>query len=177
MVIISNYSLEFKSDSGFFKVKSKEDIPCPNCDNGLKVYGSRKRGLIKQDGTKQVLVIRRLQCKKCETIHHELPDIIVPYKRFESVAIESALVADDSCNAQFPGEERSYQRLKLWFYLIRKYFEGCIYSLKERLSFTCYIKLPLYPLERQLDGWLKGLVRHLVNSHLWLQTRSVSTLT
>jgi len=174
MVIISKYSLEFKSESGFFKVKSKESIPCPLCDNDLEVYGSRKRVLLKQDGSKQVLIIRRLQCKHCKVIHHELPDIIVPYKRFESGAIESVLVDEGFESTAFPGEERTYRRLKLWFFLLHAYYEGCLKALKERSSIVSEVVLPLYPLKRQTDGWLKHLVRHLTNFGLWLQTRSVS---
>jgi len=176
MVIISNYSLEFKRDSGYFKVKSKEDVPCPICDNELKVYGSRKRTLFKQDGSKQVLIIRRLQCKQCEVLHHELPDVIVPYKRFESDAIESVLIADNSDSTAFPGEERTFQRLKRWFYSLHEYFEGSIRAIEERIALAHRIELPLYPLKRQTTGWLKSLVRHLVNSHLWLQTRSASNI-
>ncbi|WP_307545897.1 DUF6431 domain-containing protein [Paenibacillus sp. V4I5] len=32
----------------------------------------------------KLLVIRRLHCSQCLKIHHELPDCIVPYKRYES---------------------------------------------------------------------------------------------
>ncbi len=44
------------------------------------VIGTRKRGIVNSETAKNTLVIRRLQCKTCGGIHHELPDIVIPYK-------------------------------------------------------------------------------------------------
>ena len=176
MISIKDYSLEYKSDSGVFKVHSFEIVPCPCCGGLLVVCGSRKRKLTKADGSKQVLGIRRLECELCGKIHHELPDIIVPYKRYEAAAVESALSSDDSDTAgEFPGEENTLRRLQLWFCLLQTYFNEVLVSLTRQLCLENDVLLPLCPLKRQAAGWLKCLVRHTVNSGLWLQTRSVST--
>ena len=173
MVIIKDYSLKFKSESGFFKVRSFEQVPCPVCEEELTVYGSRKRVLFCQDGTRKTLVIRRLRCGRCESIHHELPDIVAPYKRYESEAVESVLASSGQESAnKFPGELRTYQRLKMWFYLVHSHIEGALRALKEQMQLESVVRLPLFPLHRQVDGWLKHLVRHLVNSGRWLQTCS-----
>ncbi|WP_445349419.1 DUF6431 domain-containing protein [Desulforudis sp. DRI-14] len=63
-------------------MRSAEQIPCPCCSGHLKVIGSRKRSCIDSLGDKIVLIIRRLGCVACHRIHHELPDMLVPYKRF-----------------------------------------------------------------------------------------------
>ncbi|MGI6649770.1 MAG: DUF6431 domain-containing protein [Bacillota bacterium] len=47
------------------------------------------RVFINDVGNQNVLVIRRLRCRHCHRIHHELPDILVPYKRHSSESIES----------------------------------------------------------------------------------------
>ncbi|MCF8567984.1 DUF6431 domain-containing protein [Alicyclobacillus tolerans] len=49
------------------------------------------RGYIQSSGKSVKLIIRRLQCRDCKKIHHELPDILVPYKRHESASIEQAM--------------------------------------------------------------------------------------
>lgn len=177
MIIIKDYSLEYKSDSDVFKVRSHETVPCPCCANSLTVCGSRRRKLVKADGSIQKLAIRRLACKPCRKIHHELPDIIVPYKRYEAEAIESALSCDGSDSAEdFPGEGKTLLRLKLWFHLLQAYFDEKLQSLSQQLRLKINLLLPLCPLKRQTDGWLKCLVRHIVNAGLWLQTRSVATI-
>lgn len=176
MISIKDYSLEYKSDLGIFKVRSFEIIPCPCCGGHLTVCGSRTRKLNKADGSEQILVIRRLKCELCAKIHHELPDIIVPYKRYEAEAVESALSSDGSdTTGEFPGEKNTLQRLKLWFLLLQEYFEKVLQYLTQQISLESNVFLPLYPLKRQADGWLRCLVRYIVNAGLWLQTRCVST--
>ncbi|MCL6611609.1 MAG: DUF6431 domain-containing protein [Peptococcaceae bacterium] len=68
---------------GFF-VRSGEQISCPCCNGPLKVCGSRRRKYVNGTGDTIVLVIRRLRCRNCGRLHHELPDILVPYKRYGS---------------------------------------------------------------------------------------------
>ena len=54
----------------------------------MKVIGSRKRKYINGIGEKIILAIRRLRCSHCAKVHHELPDILIPYKRYGSESIE-----------------------------------------------------------------------------------------
>ena len=55
------------------------------------MIGSRKRAFISSVGERIVLIIRRLKCKACGRVHHELPDILVPYKRYSSESIEAVI--------------------------------------------------------------------------------------
>ena len=157
----------------FFYVKSREKSHCPYCEGSFKVIGSRRRIIFRQDGSKEKLIIRRLQCCECHRVSHELPDIIVPYKRYESDVIADAL--DETVSSQndcCPAEHSTIQRLKLWFFLLRDYFEGAVRALMELMNTESFVRIPLYPLSLQSDGWLKVLVRNLVNSGRWQQTRS-----
>ena len=50
-------------------------------------------------------MVRRLRCLDCKKISHELPDMVVPYKRHESDIIACELTADvpaetDYCMAE-----------------------------------------------------------------------------
>ncbi|WP_414672216.1 DUF6431 domain-containing protein [Lentibacillus sp.] len=41
--------------------------------------GSRPRVWCRSSGKRDNLIIRRLYCEKCKDIHHELPDVFIPY--------------------------------------------------------------------------------------------------
>lgn len=128
------------------------------------------------DGDSRTLLIRRLRCGDCGRVHHELPDIVVPYKRYDSETIEEILSPKDN-SPSFPGETSTASRLRLWFLLLRGYFEGTLRALSflyrrdrdllEKLSGM----IPLDPAMME-NGWLKRLVRVIVNSGRWKQTRS-----
>ena len=173
MVIIKHYSLEYNEKLNSFYVKSREKSYCPYCEESFKVIGSRKRIIFRQDGSKERLIIRRLQCCECYRISHELPDIIIPYKRYESDVIADALDGTvSSQNDCCPAEHSTIQRWKIWFSLLHDYFEGAVYALMELMNIESFVvRIPLYPLSLQSDGWLKVLVRNLVNSGRWRQTR------
>lgn len=172
MVIIKHYRLERKENSDFFYVRSREKSHCPWCEGEFQVVGSRKRILHRQDGSVILMIIRRLKCTSCGKISHELPDIVVPYKRHESAAISQALEEQVSSRQESDCEDSTIRRWKLWFFLLRDYLEGTVRALMELWHCPAFVRLPLYPLECQADGWLKILVRNLVNSGRWPHTRS-----
>lgn len=63
---------------------SSNDSNCPKCGGQLKYYDSVKRLVRTKYGHKKKLIIRRLRCSKCRSIHRELPDFIFPYKQYEA---------------------------------------------------------------------------------------------
>jgi len=129
-------------------------------------------------GERKVLIIRRLRCSECNRIHHELPDIIVPYKRYSSEAIENIISRKPEQADDCPCELSTAKRLNLGFFLLRKYFENVMESLKalhdhdEETVRLISLLLPLQNYRTFPAGWLKVLVRLLVNSNRWVQTRS-----
>lgn len=64
-------------------ISNNESI-CPKCGGLLKYYDSVKRLVRTKYGRKKKVVIRRLRCSKCHSIHRELPDFIFPYKQYEA---------------------------------------------------------------------------------------------
>ena len=75
-----------------FFVRCAESVPCLCCGEQLSVIGSRQRKYKNSDGETKVLIIRRLRCTHCRRIHHELPNCLVPYKRYESACIERVVL-------------------------------------------------------------------------------------
>ena len=128
------------------------------------------------DGSAKHLIIRRLFCSQCSHIHHELPETIVPYKRYSSEVIESVISAREKIPS-YPCEESTARRIRIWFSLLRSYLESVIESLKliykQELALLAFLdRMRLSQLHDQSNGWLKALVRIVVNSGYWIQTRS-----
>ena len=63
---------------------SNNESNCPKCGGQLKYYDSVKRLIRTKYGRKKKVVIRRLRCAKCRSIHRELPEFIFPYKQYEA---------------------------------------------------------------------------------------------
>lgn len=128
------------------------------------------------DGDRRTLIIRRLKCGRCGRLHHELPDIVVPYKRYDADTIEEVLSGKET-NPSFPCETSTAVRLRVWFLLLRSYFEGTVRALRFLYRQDIALQEELAALASlepagMENGWLKRLVRVIVNSGRWQQTRS-----
>jgi hypothetical protein len=176
MICLANYRLILdKEKNNEYYVKSEEKSICPVCGcSELKVIGSRKRNALKEDGETIILIIRRLRCKNCRRIHHELPDILVPYKRYTSKVIEAIL---DGTLPEVCCENSSIFRIKKWFDKASEYIAGCLSAIAAQLSLE--IKSGGGPASRRIKdlvgeatGWLARAVRTIVNTNNWIQTRS-----
>ena len=121
-------------------------------------YGRRKRKVVDSYGTKQTYIIRRLRCERCGHIHHELPDIMVPYKRHCIETIE-AVIADDI--ADVCCENSAIRRIRAWWAKCRLYLESVIASLREK-----------YGVPFPADMAPREIIRIVANAHLWVSTRS-----
>lgn len=163
-----------------FFVRCAESIPCPCCGEQLSVIGSRKRKYKNSDGETRVLIIRRLRCTHCRRIHHELPNCLVPYKRYESACIER-VVLKDSKSLDIAMDEATLYRLRVWFNSLLSYLLGCLNAIAIRMgenpveessvsSRSVHQRIGCYVGSK--PGWLARIVRSIANSNLWVQTRS-----
>lgn len=162
-----------------FFVRSKEQSQCPCCGGELEVIGSRPRKYINDTGEKIALIIRRMKCVKCRKIHHELPDILVPYKRYGRESLEAVL--DEDTKLSVPVDESTIKRWRSWFSKMADYFNGCLKSIAIRYGSESVEDISDFPeskLQRiqhyvgDASGWLGRIVRPLVNLNLWVHTRS-----
>lgn len=163
-----------------FFVKSAEIIFCPCCNGRLEVIGSRKRKYINNEGINQTLIIRRLRCVSCRKIHHELPDILVPYKRYDSESIESTL--SSNINLTVAADESTIKRWKHWFKELSPYMLRAIIAIKLRLDYSAVEQelsqvpstalLGILHFVGEENGWLSRVVRIVANTNSWIHTRS-----
>ena len=161
-----------------FFVRSAEVVPCPCCGKLLFVIGSRHRVWYQSSGERAKLIIRRLCCKSCGKIHHELPDFLVPYKRYDAESIEG--VVTEPVRKDIAADESTLSRWRLWFIAWVVYAQGCLQSISIRFNLPVENLFdhpqPALQLLGQFvgteDGWLSRTVRPIANSHLWRHTRS-----
>jgi hypothetical protein len=103
--------------------------------------------------------------------------MVMPYKRYSTQAVEKILSGTASAPIPVACENSTIRRIRIWFFLLRSYYESCLQSLKQlfRTDAEFLIEIDkMVPLEVATlpAGWLKCLVRILVNSGRWRQTRS-----
>lgn len=162
-----------------FFVRSGEQAFCPCCNGDLKVIGSRKRKYINGIGEKVILVIRRLQCSHCSKVHHELPDILIPYKRYGNESIEA--VVGGEVKLTVAADESTINRWKHWFNEISNYLASSLASIAIRYCLQSVkvesdlFQSPLQRIWQQVGNapcWLARTVRCIVNANYWVQTRS-----
>lgn len=124
-------------------------------------------------------MIRRLGCKPCKQVHHELPDILVPYKRYSSKSIEAVVTGEKDLSVV--ADESTINRWKRWFRALANHLLGSLISITARYlqgAAEERSELPGSPLQRiwcyvgDGPGWLARVVRPVVNMNLWVQTRS-----
>ena len=142
-------------------MESNEAGACPLCKEALGRRSWRERGMVDGSGVKVLFQIRRLWCERCERIHHELPDIFVPYKRHSAETILKILEGDIQA---VPCENRTIARILLWWQVVMPYFVNILKSLFHKLGFSSK-SAPAF----------KEIVRAVVNSGNWIFAHSLCT--
>lgn len=163
-----------------FFVRCAEAVPSPCCGEELKVIGSRRRKVANESGEVRLLVIRRLRCSQCQKIHHELPDCVVPYKRYDSACIEQ-VVSEAETLSTVAADNATLWRWRNWFQAQYTYLLGCLASIAIRFHQNPVEKSSVSSQSAHhcighyvgdAPGWLARMVRPIVNSNLWVHTRS-----
>jgi len=153
-----------KSKADFCFVRTNETGKCPVCGEGLTVRGERERRIKEKDGRKTRQKIRRLKCGKCGKIHHELPDCVIPYKRYSAEAVEAVIT--EGKKAEAACEEGTIRRLIQWWRVMLPYYINVLKSLAEKYQIQFH-EPPLF----------KEIIRAVVNSSHWICTKTICTRT
>jgi len=105
MIIVSEFELKYNKEKGVYTIVSLVRCKCPLCGGAVYHRDCKSRDVKKLDGDVWHFSLRRLLCDNCKKLHTETPDIIQPYKHYDSETIQSVLddgekardcVADDS---------------------------------------------------------------------------------
>ena len=153
-----------KSKADYFFVRSKESVNCPICGEKLTVRGERKRKIKDESGEKRTLIIRRMKCVKCGKIHHELPDMVIPYKRYSAEVVEAVITGGKK--AEVVCEEGTIRRVIQWWRLMLPYYINVLKSLTEKYQIQFH-EPPLF----------REIIRAVVNSNNWICSKIICTRT
>lgn len=91
----------------YLVIKTKEGNVCPDCGSKLKVRDSKKRIVRDISGEEYLFSLRRFICVECGKVHTEIPDCIVPHKRYFKDAIEAAV--DGKCDYYIMDDSTIYR--------------------------------------------------------------------
>lgn len=156
----------------FLVESSDHSSVCPIC-NGDLIYRDRRPRVRKHEGgEKEWLLLRRLKCSSCNTLHTELPDCLAPYKHYETEVISGVLdgvvTADDVDSEDYPSNS-TMKRWILWFWLNLANIEGHLRRAGSRIHHDG--EELLYTSESLLDSirksyseWLEIILRIIYNS-------------
>jgi len=153
-----------------------EQIPCPNCLAELNPYDRRDRTYRDGNGDRHCLSLRRLRCgnKQCRRIHTELPDSLIPYKRYAASVVE-AVLSGTADNA--PEEETTRRRWREWYRRLSGHFQGVVTAVRRHLeeiarTLLASPKRTICEAHLSDEPVLAELVRLTVNTGNWITTRS-----
>jgi len=171
-----------------FFVKSEEELTvCPNCGCSLIYHSRVQRKSTDITGKVSIYSVRVLKCgnRACpSTYHRELPNIMLPYKRYDTESIEDTLTYSKS-EITVSADESTIQRWRKWFAVNAVYIIMALLSTSAEItngdeSFSLEkiwqnlnesIKTIKKIVMRETK-WLNETVRILVNSAKWVFNRS-----
>ncbi|MDI9469009.1 MAG: DUF6431 domain-containing protein [Bacillota bacterium] len=105
---------------------------CPICGGKLKYRDRRKRFVRDPEGHRVVYLLRRLRCQEtsCRKLHTELPDVLIPYKRYKRETFEAVT---DYQKPDVPTDDRTHRKMRAWFRYFRDCFDEIHTSILARL--------------------------------------------
>jgi hypothetical protein len=129
----------------------------------------------------RIFIIRRLRCEQCGKIHHELPDLMIPYKRYAADIIEDTIF--QTVHLTVAADESTIYRWRKWFSTLIDYWLFILQSLliqfEQNETPTVDLSSRLLPVHKRIGqwfgtarGWLGKIVRPVANHHFWIHTRS-----
>lgn len=99
MLIVKRYRVETIADN-IKLVYSQETPLCPVCNFLMSGYDKRRRSVIRDDGEREIYLLRRFRCPQCKSIHLQIPDCIEPQKHYAAEIISNTITgAADCCPA------------------------------------------------------------------------------
>ncbi len=75
----------------------RESATCPKCGGELRYYDKVQRIVRTKARITEWIVIRRLRCSTCGSLHRELPETLLPYKQYEAEVVIGVLEGLITC--------------------------------------------------------------------------------
>jgi hypothetical protein len=132
----------------------------------MVVRDTRERVVIRDDGRKETYRLRRMRCPSCRKLHTELPDFILPFKRYAAQTIQETLdLRPDNCCA---ADDSTMRRWRKSFTRAHEAIAALLASYYMRMTGNVPA---LFNFENILDrirseqkSWLMFVMRLLINT-------------
>ena len=105
-----------------------------------------------------------MECCKCHKTHREIPDELIPYKRYDAASFCNIAGEDSS---EYTCETSTWQRMRAWLSWFFKHAADTMKSLAAS-GLSLYDNVPV----GDSLHMTKFFVRIVVNSGRWIQHRS-----
>lgn len=103
----------------------------------------------------RTFIIGRLRCLQCGEIHHELPDLMIPYKRYAANVIEETIF--QTAHLTVAADESTIYRWRKWFSTLIDYWLFILQSLliqfEQIETPTVYLSSRLLPVHKRIGEW------------------------
>ena len=165
--------------TGVFSIKCSANgvvccVGCPLCGGTLVYRNSKKRRVKNFLGIVTFFLLRRFLCQLCGKLHTELPDIIQPYKHYDSETIQS--VIDGTKNAALcEADEATIRRWKKTFANEEPDIEqrlSSVYALEtdSQTPITTPARI-INGIKSKNDRWLAFVIALLINNGHIIRTQ------
>ena len=91
MIIVPEFEIKYNEKTGIYTIISMVACKCPLCGGALYHRDYKARNSKKLNGAVWHFMLRRLLCDDCAKLHTEIPDIIQPFKHYDSETIQSVI--------------------------------------------------------------------------------------
>jgi len=91
MIIVPKFELKYNEETGIYTILSMIACNCPLCGGAVYHRDFKSRSSKKLSGEIWHFMLRRLLCDNCAKLHTEIPDIIQPFKHYDSETIQSVI--------------------------------------------------------------------------------------
>ena len=167
MISVSSFNLEYNKKKDYYVITTDEVVPCPYCGGLLSYRDSVFRNVKNLLSEVRRFLLRRLLCQVCEKLHRELPDIIQPYKHYETDVIQ-AVIEDSEDMSSCGADNATIRRWKAEFASAKPGINQKLSSVYARMTNKT---VPLAATENILDRikgskkrWYSFVISLLINS-------------
>jgi predicted RNA-binding Zn-ribbon protein involved in translation (DUF1610 family) len=167
VIIISSFKLECNKETGIFTIFSSSTHKCPLCGGFLSYRDRRCRNVINIYGESRCFSLRRLRCEVCEKLHIEIPDIIQPFKHYDSEAVQN-VIDETELSKNCVADNSTISRWKASFAKATPEIEQRLVSVQARETDDnvplLSPRLTLVYIRATIGRWLAFVMQLLINS-------------
>jgi hypothetical protein len=177
MIIVSSFKLNYNTQKMVYTIEpngADSEARCPLCGGTVSYRDSKGRNSMNLIGEVRHFSLRRLRCKGCNILHTETPDIIQPYKHYDSHTIQAVL--DGSAEAEdCVADDSTIRRWKAGFAEAEPEIEQRLASVYARAADgtapILTMCMPLSAIRSMIGHWLAFVTALLINNGHRICTR------